>query len=64
MIVVEFNAARTSNSHQFVERLNAVYGSIRRLDFQGFAQPTSTRELLTLNFGQDWLLVLSEHEPA
>lgn len=64
MIVVEFNAARTSNSHQFVERLNAVYGSIRRLDFQGFAQPISTRELLTLNFGQDWLLVLSEHEPA
>lgn len=64
MIVVEFNAARSVNSVQFIERLTNVYGKIRRLDFEGFARPVSAKDLMTQNYGQDWLLVLSDNEPA
>ncbi|MEI4483115.1 MULTISPECIES: FkbM family methyltransferase [unclassified Phyllobacterium] len=64
MMVIEFNAARSVNTAQFIERLANIYGVIRHLDFEGFAQPISAPELLTQNYGQDWLLVLSEKEPA
>lgn len=64
MIVVEFNAARSANSAQFIERLTNIYGKIRRLDFKGYAQPVTAHELMTQNYGQDWLLVLSDNEPA
>jgi FkbM family methyltransferase len=64
MIVVEFNAARSANNAQFVEQLTDIYGKIWRLDFKGFAQPVTARELMTTNYGQDWLLVLSSSEPA
>lgn len=64
MIVVEFNAGRSLNSAQFIDRLMGVYGTVRRLDFKGFAHPVTAHELLTQNFGQDWLLILADHEPA
>ncbi len=64
MIVVEFNAARSVNNDQFIERLATIYGGIRRLDFEGFARPVTANELMTQNYGQDWLLVLSDKEPA
>jgi FkbM family methyltransferase len=64
MIVVEFNAARSVNSLQFIEKLKNTYGKIRRLDFEGFARPVTTDDLMTQNYGQDWLLVLSDKEPA
>ncbi|MHC1551817.1 FkbM family methyltransferase [Phyllobacterium sp. K27] len=64
MIVVEFNAVRSENSIQFIEKLTNIYGTIRRLDFEGFARPVTAHELATQNYGQDWLLVLSDNEPA
>ncbi len=64
MIVVEFNAVRSVSSAQFIERLISIYGKIRRLDFDGFARPVTANELMTQNYGQDWLLVLSVNEPA
>lgn len=63
IIVMEFNAARYTNSAQFVDRLKNVYGTLRRLDFKGKTHPVTTEELLSQNFGEDWLLVISDHEP-
>jgi FkbM family methyltransferase len=64
MIVMEFNAQRYKNSEEFIRRLTAVYGTLRRLDFKGQTHVVSPQELLTKNIGEDWLLVLSTQEPA
>ncbi|SDP50031.1 FkbM family methyltransferase [Phyllobacterium sp. OV277] len=64
MIVVEFNVERYTNGEEFIRRLTAVYGTLRRLDFKGKAHIVSPQELLTKNVGEDWLLVVSAQEPA
>ncbi|MGO4448414.1 FkbM family methyltransferase [Phyllobacterium sp. TAF24] len=64
MIVVEFNVERYTNGEEFISRLTAVYGTLRRLDFKGKAHIVSPQELLTKNVGEDWLLVVSAQEPA
>lgn len=64
MIVVEFNVERYTNSEEFISRLTAVYGTLRRLDFKGKTHIVSPQELLTKNVGEDWLLVVSAQEPT
>ncbi|MBA8879376.1 FkbM family methyltransferase [Phyllobacterium myrsinacearum] len=64
MIVMEFNAARYLNGAEFIDRLTSVYGALRRLDFKGQTHVVSRQELLSENVGEDWLLVICDHEPA
>lgn len=64
MIVVEFNPARYADAGDFVDRLAAIYGSLRRLDFSGEAIPVTREDLLTKYAGDDSLLVLSRSKPA
>ncbi|MBB3609298.1 FkbM family methyltransferase [Rhizobium sp. BK602] len=64
IIVVEFNAGRYADAGGFLDRLAAIYGSIRRLDFSGESLPVSREELLSVHGGDDSLLVLSRDKPA
>ncbi|WP_244642324.1 FkbM family methyltransferase [Phyllobacterium sp. 628] len=64
MIVLEFNAERYKNGPDFIEQMMSVYGTLRRLDYKGQTHSVSTHELLSENFGEDWLLVLSMNEPS
>ncbi|MFB9948276.1 FkbM family methyltransferase [Rhizobium puerariae] len=64
VIVVEFNAARYADPGGFIDRLTAVYGTLRRLDFSGKAVPVQRSDLLSIYADDDCLLVLSRDEPA
>ncbi|OCJ07060.1 FkbM family methyltransferase [Rhizobium sp. AC27/96] len=64
MIVVEFNPVRYSDPGGFLDRLAAIYGSIRRLDFSGEAVPVAREDLLSKYASDDSLLVLSPNKPA
>lgn len=64
IIVVEFNAARYADAGGFLDRLAAVYGTLRRLDFSGEPVPVSREDLLSMHAGDDSLLVLSRDKPA
>lgn len=64
IIVVEFNAGRYVDAGGFLDQLAGVYGSLRRLDFSGEAQPVTREQLLTVYGGDDSLLVLSRDKPA
>ncbi|TIX87008.1 FkbM family methyltransferase [Rhizobium sp. P44RR-XXIV] len=64
MIVVEFNPARYTDAGGFFDRLAAIYGSIRRLDFSGEAVPVAREDLLSKYASDDSLLVLSPNKPA
>ncbi|NLR97979.1 FkbM family methyltransferase [Rhizobium sp. P38BS-XIX] len=64
MIVVEFNPARYTDAGGFLDRLAAIYGSLRRLDFTSEAVSVSREDLLSKYAGDDSLLVLSRNRPA
>ncbi|HEY0120255.1 MAG TPA: FkbM family methyltransferase [Rhizobium sp.] len=64
IIVVEFNAGRYVDAGGFLDRLTAIYGSLRRLDFSGESLPVTREQLLTVYGGDDALLVLSRDTPA
>jgi FkbM family methyltransferase len=64
MIVIEFNAARYRDAAAFVDRLFAVYGQAFAIGFDGAASLVGRTDLLTRNFGEDWLVVLSDKCPA
>lgn len=64
MIVMEFNVRRYPNSAEFARRLKAVYGTLRHLDFKGQTHVVTLEQLSANDTGDDWLLVLSAHEPA
>lgn len=64
MIVVEFNAARYTDAGSFLDRLGAIYGSLRRLDFSGEAVLVAREDLLSKYASDDSLLVLSPNKPA
>lgn len=63
IIVVEFNAGRYGDAGGFLDRLAAIYGSLRRLDFSGESLPVTRDQLLTVYGGDDALLVLSRDKP-
>lgn len=64
MIVVEFNPARYVDAGSFLDRLAAIYGSLRRLDFSGEAISVTREDLLSMYGSDDSLLVLSSDKPA
>ncbi|KGD99386.1 FkbM family methyltransferase [Rhizobium sp. YS-1r] len=64
IVVVEFNAARYADPGGFIDRLAAVYGTLRRLDFSGKAVSVQRGDLLSIYAKDDCLLVLSPDEPA
>ncbi|TXI03066.1 MAG: FkbM family methyltransferase [Rhizobium sp.] len=64
MLVVEFNPARYSDAAGFLDRLAAIYGSLRRLAFSGEAVSISCADLLSTYGSDDSLLVLSRDKPA
>ena len=58
-MVLEYNAARYADPDAFLQRLIAVYGSLRHVDHDGRAAAVTPRQVLTEHVGEDWLLFLS-----
>jgi FkbM family methyltransferase len=59
-LILEFNAARYHNPSSFVEKLTAVYSRMRYIDYQCNASPVTVDDLLSKNWGEDWLLYLDD----
>lgn len=58
-IVLEFNAARYRDPRDFLGRMKRAYGALRYIDNAGKPKTVSEGEVLTRNFGEDWLLFLA-----
>ena len=63
MVVIEINVARYADPAGFISRLRSVYGDLRYVAYDGYAQAVTEQELLSRNAGQDWLVVLSPEKP-
>jgi FkbM family methyltransferase len=58
-MVLEFNLARCAAPRQLLERLEALYGGISVVEFDGEAHPIGIEALLDVSHTEDWLLYLS-----
>ena len=58
-IVLEFNAARYRDPRDFLGRMKRAYGALHFIDNAGKPKTVSEGEVLTRNFGEDWLLFLA-----
>lgn len=56
-IVLEFNAARYKDARGFLNRLASRYGEVEVVGYDGKPSPISVEDVLTKNFGTDWLLI-------
>jgi FkbM family methyltransferase len=58
-IVLEFNAARYADPAAFLERITAVYGMPRLIDFEGELVRTTVEKVLHMAVDEDKLLIFS-----
>lgn len=56
LLILEFNAARYPEPGRFLDRLLALYGAVRYVDFDCDAHLVARDEVLRRNWGEDWLL--------
>jgi FkbM family methyltransferase len=59
-LILEFNAARYHDPCNFIDKLKVVYSQMRYIDYESNASPVTTDDLLTKNWGQDWLLYFDQ----
>lgn len=59
-MLLEFNAARGRDPAALLDRLFALYGQIRSVNFDSEAVPVSSEDLLNRRHAEDWLLYLGD----
>jgi FkbM family methyltransferase len=62
-LVLEFNAARYPDARGFLEDLQAVYGQVFVVGFEGTAEAVDAETILTTHVGEDWNLYF-RHDSA
>jgi FkbM family methyltransferase len=60
-MLLEFNAARYQDPASFLKTLRRQFRTLHQLDFNSKLHSITDDELLSANFGEDWLLYLEGH---
>lgn len=59
-LLLEFNAARYADPRGFLDRLRALYGRMRYIDFECNASPVAADQLMSERWGEDWMLYFDQ----
>jgi FkbM family methyltransferase len=59
-LILEFNAARYVDPRAIIDKLATVYSRMRYIDFECNASPVTMDDLITIRWGEDWLLYFDQ----